>query len=255
MPKNVQDALAFAGKVGFISRKIWGDFFAQGNLRWQQRQLKKLIETNFLQVHATPAASDIYVLTPKAKLYLDKENLGYSQPPFVSQVCHDEFVARSLLRLERSSIVAEWSPESELKRIRAMQFDLGESAREQKYPDAIFKIYSSGRVGTFAFEYERTLKASKRYRDILWAYAKATQIDVVVFVCKDKIIENTIRARMNFLRNVALYKKVGFVDANEWIKNPEDAVIRFNSTTNTLRNLSQRKDIKTDNEMAVRMAA
>jgi len=173
----------------------------------------------------------------------------------VSQIAHDEVVARSLFRLEKNGIVSEWSPECELKRTKALQFDLGISAKEQKYPDAIFIMELAGRMGTFAVEYERTLKAASRYKDILWLYSKTSNIDVVIYICKDKLIENTIKGRLNFIRNLALYKKIGFVDANEWQKNPESAVIEFNSASNTLGNLSQKKLKKTASELAANVAA
>lgn len=255
MPNNVISSLTYIAKVGFITREIWNDFFGNGNIRWKQRQFKKMIEEDLIVPFANTKISNVFVLSRKGKSLLLKTNLGCSVPPYSAVVEHDEVIARSLLNLERKKIVTEWNPECELKRTNALQFDIGVSAKEQKYPDAIFKISLSGKTGIFALEYERSLKSASRYKDILWLYSKASNIDVVIFVCKDKLIENTIRGRLNFLRNLTLFKKVGFVDAHEWIKGPETATIHFHSVSNTLENLCLKIEKNYANDVAAKVAA
>ncbi len=254
IPQNVIDAMTLAAKAGFITRTIWNEFYGVGNPRWKRRQFLKMQEENLIEPFSNSKISDAFILSRKGKSLLLGLNMGCSTPPYSSTIDHDEFVTRSLLKLKRCKILSDWSPECELKRTNALQFDIGVSAKEQKYPDAIFEMSLSGKRGTFAIEYERSLKSASRYKDILWLYSKANNIDVVVYICKDKLIENTIRGRLTFLRNLTLFKKIGFVDALDWSRNPEDAVINFHNTSLTLKNLNQRKIKNDDIAIAPSMA-
>lgn len=244
LPQNVYDALRVTGKIGFLSRKLWVEFFARGNERWNERQKKFLKDRKLLEAHPNPAAKGYYILTSVSRALMTAWNLSSVRPAPVAQIYHDEVVAQSILRLEQQGFVRAWQTENELKSKQVKEYQLSRDVRNQKYPDAVMKVWALGQERTFALEYERTRKASLRYKDILWAYSRTDSLGMVIFICDCEAIKKTIKGRLQHLRLPDLWSRIAFTDAKDWIKNPSEAIIELGDQRLTLRSLCQSAEDK-----------
>jgi len=255
MPENVVRALRIAGKIGFLSRPLWNEFCATGNQRWSQRQLELLARRGLVIAHPNPAAREYWVASPAGRRLLENGNYVSVRPAPVAQIHHDECIARWLLHLGRDKLATGWRGEMELKSAQAKEFQLSRDARNQKYPDAVFKVRAMGHERTFALEYERTRKSALRYKDILWLYSLQASISVVIFVCENQAIEEVIKGRLKYLRQAALWNRVAISQAKDWQKSPADAPIRLDGNAFTLRELGQSHARTMANDVAAIIAA
>lgn len=237
---NVASALKLASKVGFLSRGIWYEHFARGDERWQRRQLQFLIERKLLTPHSNPTGQNYFVLTQKCRKLLESENWMSVSPSPLAQIYHDEAVVRWLLKLEKKIHVTDWQTEGELKSRQTKAYQLSHDVRNQKYPDAIFKVIALGKERTFALEYERTLKSTQRYKDILWLYSRSGALGLVIFVCENQTIQNAIEGRMRFLGIPELWDRVALTQAKDWQGDPAAAPLRLGSKTIRLEEICER---------------
>jgi len=237
MPSNVYAALILTGKAGFITRSIWRDFFAVGNERWNREQVRLLCERKLLERHPNPIAEDCFVLSRVGRVLLAKHGLRFVGAPYVSQVAHDEAVVRSLLALSRDGVTHQWDLESEMKCHQMRQHQLNNSARDQKYPDAVITLRALGLDRSCAIEYERTRKSPQRYKDVLWLYSRMESYWLVLFACETEAIQNTIKRQLYHLREPSLLSRVAFTNAKHWTKDPATTSIELDKKNFTLKEL------------------
>ncbi len=241
MPKNVQEALRYVGKVGMITRGTWYRYFGRGKMRWQQDQLLSLIKNNVLKKHSCARLEETWVLTESSIELLKK--LGWPcvlpiPPQFID---HDEVVANSILTLERNQICQMWLTERELKTLKHRKYIVDDKDNEVKYPDAVFDLIFKGDPMTFALEYERTGKSFSRYRSILNQYRKLDSVSLVLYVVESDTIKKTIQSVMKFIGDAVLVKKIAFIDAHEWKINPLKAQIQLRSKVITFDEIAASK--------------
>lgn len=243
MPKNVYHALRLTAKMGFLSRHLWNTFFNSGKTRWTQKQIKALTENDkgLLKKHSNPTASNYFILTPKAQGLLLKENVHIVRPTPVAQLAHDEFIAESLFRLEKSGLIKSWITENEMKSSQMRRFELSTDPRNMKYPDVVFELSAQNKTYTIALEYERTRKASSRYKDILWLYSNMSNVSMILFVCEDQPIINEIKNKLKLMRLPNLFGKVAFAFSSNWKLNPAETSIELDGKAFTLKELCLQK--------------
>jgi len=239
--ENVFQALRLAGKIGFLSRGLWYDYFARGDERWRRRQLRYLVDRKLLTPHSNPAGQDYFILTQKCRRMLENENLVGVNPSALSQIYHDESVARWLLSLEKDGLVNEWQTESELKCQQTKIYQLSRDLRNQKYPDAVFKVSALGKERSFALEYERTQKSALRYKDILWLYSRSSSVGLVIFICENMFIQNAIEGRLRYLGIAELWDRVALTQAKMWRENPSLAPLQLGNKTIRLAEICERR--------------
>ena len=229
IPDNVIQALTFTGKVGFITRSLWHEFFATGNLRWQERQLQKLMEGDYLKKHRNVYAKRVLVLTEKSTALVNALHGPTVSPVPVMYLAHDTVVARSLLTLKREHIIRDFHVERELKTYGIKDYLLSEKDHDRKYPDAVFKFKPFGKERTVAVEYEREQKSASRYRTMLTQYAAVTNLDLVLFIVERPAIKKAIEGAKKYISQNSISEKLAFVSADDWQKSPLDAVIEMPS--------------------------
>ena len=227
IPDNVIHALMFTGKVGFITRSLWHEFFATGNIRWQERQLQKLIEAGYLKKHRNAYAKRVLILTEKSVALVTALQGRTVSPVPVMYLAHDTVVARSLLILKREQIIRDFTVERELKTYGIKDYLLSEKDHDRKYPDAVFKFKPFGKERTVAVEYEREQKSGSRYQTMLTQYAAVTNLDLVLFIVERSAIKKAIEGAKKYLGQNAVSEKLAFVTSDEWQKSPLDAVIEM----------------------------
>lgn len=89
--------------------------------------------------------------------------------------------------------IFKWISESLL---RAMPASLRDGFELSNIPDAVFwRKKKDGTEQKYFLEFERSLKAPARYRDIFINYAKREDVDHknVIYICKDEFIKNKLQ--------------------------------------------------------------
>lgn len=174
-PLDFSEEVKFAGKAGYLSRGIWEEFFAHGKVNWRNRQWRMMREKGLFKQYQSGVAPTFYILNPKS--YAVRRILGdrIGRPPPVSNLGHDEFLVRGLMKLQRSGDIRHFTLERELKK----DFHPGMSSND-KFPDALIRT-RAGQL--FAIELELGRKSIKRYRDILLRYCFQEDLDGVIYVC------------------------------------------------------------------------
>ncbi len=241
VPDNVIRALQLAGKIGFLSRGLWYDYFGNGSLRWKQRQFHDMVKNNLIVRHANPVTDDYFVLTKKSRGLLGSLGDITVSPPPISQIYHDEWIATWLLELERSGVATDWATEMELKCTQAKAYQLSRDLRNQKYPDAIFNVRALGKNRQLALEYERTPKGMQRYKNILWLYSRSDATGLVIFICENKFIRNAIEGRLKYLNIPSLWDRVALAMAADWRDSPLTAPLTIGTKTITLEQICERQ--------------
>ena len=237
--ENVISALKFTSKVGFIDTSIWLKFFAVGNRRWKFRQFQQLIAKKYLQEHSSFQAKKIYVLSDAGKKFIEEMNFIYVTHVPVGQLQHDRIVGITLWELQKENMIQEWLNERELRKTENREYLIDSVETVPRYPDPIFKINMKGDKSLVALEYERSCKTIARYNQIFWQYTKMNNLSLIIFVCEDGTIRNTIKKVLKKMNHSWLNARVGFVSVFEWQSNPLTAVIEISNRNFILTDFCQ----------------
>lgn len=159
-------------------------------------------------------------------------------PQFVE---HDEVVANGILKLEDAGICHKWLTERELKMFNLNEYLIQKKDNETKYPDAVLKINIQGGLKTFAVEYERTGKATSRYRTILWNYSSMKSVAVILYIVENDSIKKRIKSALRFVGKPELNQRLAFVDAQAWKENPLTAPIQLRGEVIAFEEFGPRK--------------
>lgn len=228
VPNNVLQALRYIGKVGVLSTSDWHQFFGNDKkVRWQQKQLKYLVDHDYLRKHTATGFKGKWILGPSGKNLLEQFNWIAVNPTWAHQVDHDEYVGRTLLMLENANLITSWKSASELAKSNQSKYQLRRKDGEQKFPDALFEVSLQGQQKTVAIEYERNGKSQSRYRSILWNYAGLGEISLVLFICENKTIERKIKDTFLHLKMPELLDRIATTSASEWNKSPMEAPLKM----------------------------
>ena len=223
MPQSIYEALTLASKTGFITRKLWVKHYATGKQRWANRQLRYLVEQGYLQEHPNSMAQVCLLSTKLGRFVIGTNGELALAPPAVQQIEHDEFVASSLVTLQRGNLITRWLCESELRQLKMHEWKLERTPTKLKYPDAIMFLNFPNRSFQCALEYERSDKSLSRYRDILRRYGVLNDLQLILFVCETQVIKRRIKRQLVHLNNPSLSKRVALVLACDWTSNPMTA--------------------------------
>lgn len=227
--KQVEDALNYMAKVGFISKSVWRNYFSKGSIRWSNMQLKKLVEMNILAPHPCKEVENIWVLGKLSRKKFEAKNVITVYPPFANQLDHDEAVAAGVLRLYKNKFCIDWSSELEIKMYQALADGKSSRANIQKYPDALLRLPSDDGNNLLAIEYEKNPKSHTRYQEILRNYMVNFDIQRVLYIAETKTLANTILRYIDKMRSTILDEKIYVCLADNWKENPLELVI-WNNT-------------------------
>lgn len=115
-------------------------------------------------------------------------------PPVMPQIPH--FIELNRIRniFENSSNlnIDQWVSEAVLKGMPLVERD---GFTVSNMPDAMFwRTKQDGTKQKYFLEYERTLKAPARYKDVFMNYARRGDVDDknVIYICRDELIRNKL---------------------------------------------------------------
>lgn len=233
MPKNVQSAMCYISKIGFMSTAQWHRTFGQGNLRWRQKQLKSLQEKKFIRKH-TSSDKGYWVLGNDGYKVLAAMKREPVTPASALQFIHDEFVGESLVRLEMAGVCEFWLSEAELKYHGDKEWLLKSRDKKIKYPDALFDVRIKDKDWKIALEYERIGKSYRRYRDLLRAYEAGSNLALIIYIVEDLTIKRRIQKVIRDMGSQYLQGRIAFAEKEKWIEDPAGCELDFNNGKITL---------------------
>ncbi len=232
--------IRFAAKTGFLSKRLWEEFFAEGTPSWNRRLWKHFVGRGLFRPHPSALARDVMVLNRRNPVVMSMVGDEISTAPFVSQLEHDETVARILLDLVRAGLVRSFVTEMEQKRVPNGERRFAESTARVKYPDAIVTIGGPSERLRIALELELSRKDPKRYRQCLDTYAARKDIDRVIFIARAGIIFDSLKRAMRDTYYPDWERPIGFGQLDEWKKNPAVAAIHFSESETTMRTIHEK---------------
>lgn len=227
--------IQLATRVGFLSKKIWFEYFAYGNKVWRNRQWNLLKQRGYFIPHPSKrASSDVLVLNLQnlcvQKLCEDK----VSRSPNIAFLDHDEMVVETYLKFMNADWVKYSKFESELKRDDSRNKKLLLPDDKIKYPDLLLKFNRQKTNQALVIEIELTRKDPKRYRQILNAYMTYGECAQIVFVVSSEAITRVIQRAIRDTYFPIWEKPIGFVYIEDWQRDLFSAPIYISEKYKTI---------------------
>jgi hypothetical protein len=230
MPKNVFDGLVMTARAGFITRRIWREFYSNDDIYIAKQQINRLLIKGYLLPHPNPIAKSALVLSQSGKDFLYSRLGSFYSAPAAGQLIHDEFVLRSVLRLASHGVIANFQFENELRSSGSQKRFASSQRKNLKYPDAQFDILVNGRPRKAALEYERHRKSPERYRDILWMYTANEDLFIIIFVCETQAIFDSLKRQIKRIGTPELVNRIALVRATEWTNEPLNSSMQISKS-------------------------
>ncbi len=239
-PYDPSAEIRLAVRCGFLSRAVWNEFFAEGKSRWRRELWRRFISSGQFKPHNSDRATDVIV--PNRDHHLVKQISGgeVSSPPSVAQIYHNEIVVKSFLILKRQKTIDRAKFEAELKRENLRSQRHYNPNDKTKYPDLVIEIDEVAHSKKIAIELELSRKEPKRYRQMMNTYMTSKQFSSVIFITELETVKTSIKSAIRETYYPHCERPVGFVDLQEWIKDPNEAIIFVNDKTTSLAKLRPR---------------
>lgn len=221
-----REEMEFAARVGFLTRSLWREFFGKGTLRWQNMVWQRLRDDGFFRPHS--GMPHLYLPNPKQSL-VEVRVPHFAKPPVLSQLVHDELVARSYLLLKRELPNCELKTEAYLKKETPISNKGVRIEASEKHPDIVLAINGI----KIAFEIELNQKSRARYRSILRCYRRSGFAKVIYLIRS----EGTMNAVESAASEVSFPRdqiQLGFGSIGDWRANPIATEIHFEKSTERL---------------------
>jgi hypothetical protein len=229
--------IQFAAKSGFLTKDLWNEFFARGSLSWRYKVWNSFTEQKIFFPHYAKFASSTLILNRKHRLVQNIVGEELVSAPFVSQLDHDEQLARIVLGILKDGVATNYRLEPELKRLATGFSRHYESSQKDKYPDALLQLANEKKTRV-AIELELTKKDPKRYRQIMDAYSSYKRADTVVFIVRTDRISQAIKQAMRDSYYPDWERPIGFGRLDDWRQTPALAQISFKDEVKSLSEMA-----------------
>jgi hypothetical protein len=214
-------------KTGFISRRIFNDFFVKGNRFWKFRRWQSLMSSGyFTPVPDYGFIESAVILNKKGREIADSLGMNPVYAPPAKNLWHDEELMRLALFLERQGWVSNWMTELELKTSERGKRFFRDQTRAVKTPDLIIEWNTSPKKILWAIELERTRKEFTRYYEMVGAYKGISRFESVLIIAAANSIETNIKkaqARMEYPQS---QRPMFFASMNQIIEEPISCELR-----------------------------
>lgn len=240
-PYDASREIRLAAKSGFLSKRIWREFFGAGGTRWQNLVWKSFLEKELFRKHPSKYATDVLIPNSRNKLVQSLVGEEISSPPYISQMDHDETVMRGLLDLHGRILIDGFRFEQELKRESGVCYVGGGYSGAAKFPDAVVRLARPGKLKVLALELELSRKTPKRYRQAMDALVALKGVDRVVFVTRSEVITAAIQRAMRDNYYPYWERPIGFAKLADWKENPAVAPISFEGESTSMEQLNGEK--------------
>ena len=209
--------IRFLGKTGFISRELWEEFFfLRGKERWRRIAWNNLLAHRYCVPHPERHLRNVYVLNRHNPVVRQLVTGRMVSPQRATYFEHDETLYRGLLMAEQSGFISDWMAEPELKAAKGSTYRIESTNGSAKYPDALVFPAWVTNSKPIAIECELTLKAPKRYEQIMAAYAAMKDLGTILFVTDHAAVERSVRRAMEEHRYGKGSPAVEFYSVEAW---------------------------------------
>lgn len=227
IPDHLRGPLRVAAKSGFITKRIWNDFFATGNRFWRYRRWQALMASGyFTAVPDYGFVKSAITLSDQGKTLAIALGMDPVYSPPAKNLWHDEELIRLALFLERQGWVSNWTTEQELKISEQAQLFFQDQGRAPKIPDLVIEWSTLPKPILWAIELERTRKDVTRYYDMVGAYKGISRIESVLIIAGTSSIEANIKkaqAKMNYPQT---QRPMFFASMNDAFQDPFSCELR-----------------------------
>lgn len=225
-PKTVPiREIQFAAKMGFLSKRLWLDFFTKKSASQNCRRWQSFISEKYFKAHESKSLSNVLILDKKSRALLETLGLGAVTPPHMNQVDHDEIVARILVQLEARDEILSIKTESELKKKFMLWMRTTREGRGVKFPDLSVTFNEQAKFPRIAFEVELSKKNFERCKTMMVSYSTKNEIDAVVFIAEQQAIFDRLARAMKETHYPSWERPVGFSHLKGWMTDPTTAPI------------------------------
>jgi hypothetical protein len=240
IPEYAEGPLRVAAKAGFLTKRIWQEFFATGNRRWQNKRWKSLMSLGLFQpVPDYGFVESAVTLTLAGRAIAFRLGMGPVYSPPAKNLWHDEELVRLALFLERQGWICNWLTEPALKMGDEGEKLFQNHARAPKFPDLLIEWKTPKGKLLWAIELERTRKEFTRYYEMVGAYRGISRIDTVLVIVAAKSIETNIKkaqAKMNYPQH---QRPMLFASLDEVSANPLASELRHGEKRISLGKMAQ----------------
>lgn len=226
--------ILFAAKMGFLSKRLWLDFFTKKSPSQNSRLWRSFVSEGYFKDHESKSLSDVIVLDKKAHAHLIACGLGAVSAPHMNQVDHDETVSRILIQLEGQTGIQSIETESELKQKFMQWMRTTNEGRKAKFPDLTLNLGEKSKFQQIAVEVELSKKNFERTKAMMLSYSSKKEIDAVVFVAEQQAIFDRLARAMKVTHYPSWERPIGFSHLKEWLKDPMKAPIYLSDTVASL---------------------
>jgi hypothetical protein len=240
VPEYVIGPVRVAAKAGFLTKRVWIEFFATGNRFWQYRRWQSLMASGLFQpVPEYGMAETAVTLTSAGRALAFRLGLGPVFSPPAKNLWHDEELVRLALFLERQGWISNWLTEPALKSGSVGSTLFPSSGRAPKYADLLLEWDTPQGPVLWAVELERTRKEFTRYYDMVGAYKGISRIDSVLVIVAADSIETNIKKAQAKLNYPQSQRPMVFASLSEIAKAPATCELRQASARMPLGGFAQ----------------
>lgn len=217
------EVIDYVWKTGFITKTMWRTyFFKGGSERSMFRDWKNMIDRGYLQPHSSSDLENILVLNRRNKFVMQLRDNQPAYAPNPSQLEHDKILLNGILELDSNRLLDQWQTEAELKMLKHGDYRVGTQGEKIKYPDTILYFKNGNNFHAVAIEYERIQKSSKRYGQILSAYATFKKVDAIIWIINSMAIQDMIIEQGKRVYYPFKERPMAFIGEKIWKNNPEE---------------------------------
>jgi len=236
MKKKVppRSELLFASKMGFLSKRLWLDFFTTKSRSQNSRLWRSFVAQEYFKKHESKSLTDVLVLDQKGRSFLEAMGIGAVSAPHMNQVDHDETVSRILIQLERQNGIRSIETESELKQKFMLWMRTTREGRGAKFPDLTLNLHETGKFPRVALEIELSKKNFERCKAVMMSYSGKKEIAAVVFIAEQQAIFDRLARAMKATHYPSWERPIGFSPLKEWMREPMKAPIYLSNGVATL---------------------
>lgn len=237
---HLQGPLRVAAKSGFLTRRIWAEFFGIGNRSWQFRRWKSLTDSGFFRsVPDYGFVDSVLTLSDAGKSLVTSMGTDPVYSPSAKNLWHDEELIRLALRLERQGWLSNWTTEQELKVSGRSEHFFRNQVRAAKIPDLVIEWSTPHGKILWAVELERSRKEFTRYYDMVGAYKGISQIDSVLVIAATSSIETNIKKAQAKMGYPQSQRPMLFASMDQIIQDPISCELRHSSNRMELGKLAK----------------
>lgn len=213
--KLPKDEILFAAKSGFLTKKLWDEFFNPHTQGWSSIRWKGFKSRGLFIEHSSTLVRNCLILnkrSPDVKKIIQSEP---SSPPIAIQVQHDEIVARIVLTLKVQGLIDKYFLEPELRKLYQGHRQNNQRISNFKLPDAIFDLNIKNRYQKTALEVENSKKNFNKYKHFVDRYSVNSKIEQIIIAYRNPQIKRTIERAMTILHYPQQIRPIHFVEIDD----------------------------------------